>query len=386
MPSNKEQPKQRSRPTRAQTRARLLQAASEVFAERGYDRASLDEVAAAAGLTKGAVYSSFAGKDELFYALMAERIDERLTLVTEAVDRQGTPEAIASDAGSGLVGLISSQADWHLLFIEFWARAVRDPSLREQFARHRRAAREVIARFLEQQAAHVGVDLPAPADQLAVAVLALSNGIAIEHLADPETVDPLIFGMILSLLLQGLGAPTASQADVGVGLEMRSVTATRSDMVLRPLGKGDEAELLRIYATREVSQWWDVPADGFPWTDDPDATRLTIEVEGAIAGLIQFCEQPEPKYRHASIDLFLDPVLHGRGLGTEALRRIVCHLIQDRGHHRVTIDPAVSNVAAIRAYEKVGFRPVGIMRRYERDVGGEGWHDGLLMELLAEDL
>ena len=63
-------PSKRVRPTRAQTRARLLQAAGEVFARRGYDRASLDEVAAAAGLTKGAVYSSFAGKDELFYALM----------------------------------------------------------------------------------------------------------------------------------------------------------------------------------------------------------------------------------------------------------------------------------------------------------------------------
>jgi AcrR family transcriptional regulator len=213
MPSDKRQPKKRSRPTRAQTRARLLKAASKVFAERGYDRASLDDVAAAAGLTKGAVYSSFAGKDELFYALMAERIGERLALVAEAIDRQSTPETMTSDAGSQLVGLISSQADWHLLFIEFWARAVRDPSLREDFARHRRAAREVIARFLEQQAAEVGVDLPAPADQLAVAVLALSNGIAIEHLADPENIDPLIFGVILSLLLQGLGASMAPQAD-----------------------------------------------------------------------------------------------------------------------------------------------------------------------------
>ncbi len=213
MSSDKKQPKKRSRPTRAQTRARLLQAAGEVFAERGYDRASLDDVAAAAGLTKGAVYSSFAGKDELFYALMTERIGERLTLVAEAVERQSRPETMTSDAGSGLMGLISSQVDWHLLFIEFWARAVRDPSLREEFARHRRAAREVIARFLEQQAAQVGVDLPAPADQLAVAVLALSNGIAIEHLADPENIDPSTLGVILSLLLQGLGAPTAPQAD-----------------------------------------------------------------------------------------------------------------------------------------------------------------------------
>ena len=155
-------------------------------------------------------------------------------------------------------------------------------------------------------------------------------------------------------------------------------------MVLRPLATGDEAELRRIHATPEVARWWDLPAEDFPW-DEPEATRLTIEVDGAIAGLIQFGEELEPRYRHASIDLFLDPALHGRGLGTEALRRVVRHLVEERGHHRITIDPATANAAAIRSYEKAGFRRVGVMRRYERDVGGEGWHDGLLMELLADE-
>lgn len=154
-------------------------------------------------------------------------------------------------------------------------------------------------------------------------------------------------------------------------------------LVIRALAEGDEAELLRIHRTPEVARWWDLPDEGFPWTDDSDATRLTIEVDGAVAGLIQFWEEPDPKYRHAGIDLFLDPDLHGRGLGTEAVRRVVRHLIDDRGHHRITIDPAAANAAAIRTYEKVGFRPVGVMQRYERDVGGGGWHDGLLMELLA---
>jgi len=208
MPADKQQQRKRSRPTRAQTRARLLSAASKVFAELGYDRASLDDVAAAAGLTKGAVYSSFAGKDELFFALMTERIGERLALVTNAVEHRSTPAELTSEVGGGLVGLISSQADWHLLFIEFWARAVRDPNLREDFARHRRAARAAIASFLEQQAAQLGAELPASADQLAVAVLALSNGIAIEQLADPETVDPSTLGVILGLLLRGPQAPT----------------------------------------------------------------------------------------------------------------------------------------------------------------------------------
>lgn len=196
-------PKARVRPTRAQTRARLLRAAGEVFAERGYDRASLDDVAAGAGLTKGAVYSNFAGKDELFYALMRERIGERLDLVAEAVDRQATVGDITRDAGDALAKLISAQADWHLLFIEFWSRAVRDPNLRREFARERRSARGLIERVLQERADEAEIELPAPVQQLAVAVLALSNGIAIEHLADPDTVDSSTFGVILRLLLVG---------------------------------------------------------------------------------------------------------------------------------------------------------------------------------------
>ncbi len=154
-------------------------------------------------------------------------------------------------------------------------------------------------------------------------------------------------------------------------------------VLLRPLLAGDEARLLQIHRAPEVVRWWGHPAEGFPWTDEPGCERLTIEVEGAVAGLIQFTEELEPAYRHASIDLFVDPARHGRGVGTLAVGLLVRYLIDAGGHHRVTIDPAASNAAAIRTYEKVGFRAVGVMRRYERDLDGGGWHDGLLMELLA---
>jgi aminoglycoside 6'-N-acetyltransferase len=174
-------------------------------------------------------------------------------------------------------------------------------------------------------------------------------------------------------------------------------------IILRPLAPGDEAELLRIHLTEEVARWWGPPEEAFPW-DEPESTRLTIVVDGAIAGLIQFSEQHEPRYRHAGIDLFLDPALHGRGFGSEAVRRVVRILIEERKHHRITIDPALANTAAIRAYAKAGFKPVGVMRSYERDpplrgagaplrgagpplrgAGDEdaGSHDNLLMELLA---
>jgi aminoglycoside 6'-N-acetyltransferase len=156
-------------------------------------------------------------------------------------------------------------------------------------------------------------------------------------------------------------------------------------LALHPLVPDHAAELLRILQTPEVARWWDAPDPGFPLTDDPESTRLTILHDDAVAGLVQYWEETEPKYRHAAIDVFLDPALHGRGLGAEAVRRVVDLLFDERGHHRITIDPAAANAQAIKAYTKVGFRPVGTMRQYERDTGGDGWHDGLLMELLATD-
>jgi aminoglycoside 6'-N-acetyltransferase len=168
--------------------------------------------------------------------------------------------------------------------------------------------------------------------------------------------------------------------------EHEAVSAESARLVLRPLVKDDEVELLRIHRTPEVALWWDVPDEGFPWSDEPESTRMTIEVDGAVAGMIQFYEERSPKYRHATIDLFLDPALRGRGFGTEAVRRVVRELIEKRGHHRITIDPCTENVAAVRSYEKVGFRPVGVMRRYDRRAGQAQWRDGLLMDLLAEEM
>jgi aminoglycoside 6'-N-acetyltransferase len=160
------------------------------------------------------------------------------------------------------------------------------------------------------------------------------------------------------------------------------VSSRPQTVTVRPLADGDEAELLRIHRTPEVARWWEQPDAAFPW-DEPESVRFTIEVDGRTAGLIQYAEEIEPKYRHASVDIFLDPALHARGVGAEALRQVVRHLIDERGHHRITIDPATDNHAAIRSYENVGFRKVGVMRRSERDADGEGWHDSVLMELIA---
>jgi aminoglycoside 6'-N-acetyltransferase len=159
-------------------------------------------------------------------------------------------------------------------------------------------------------------------------------------------------------------------------------------VVLRPLEPSDRAAMTRILAEPEVARWWiheglDIAVDGI--FDDADEVRLAIEVDGDVAGMIQFSEELTPDYRHAGIDIFVATAFQGRGIGPEAIRLVARHLFEDRGHHRLTIDPAAANDRAIRAYEKVGFRRVGLMRRYERSIDGT-WHDGLLMDMLASEL
>jgi aminoglycoside 6'-N-acetyltransferase len=110
-----------------------------------------------------------------------------------------------------------------------------------------------------------------------------------------------------------------------------------------------------------------------------------IELTGDVVGWIQWQAEEDPDYRHASIDIYVDPAVRGRGIGPDAVATLAHHLFTEHGHHRIEIDPAAHNAAAIRAYTKVGFRPVGITRRSERDSDGT-WHDGLLMDLLADEL
>lgn len=116
-----------------------------------------------------------------------------------------------------------------------------------------------------------------------------------------------------------------------------------------------------------------------------DEKTFVIDADGEVIGAIQFEEEEDPMYRSVGIDLFVTTSLHGQGFGSEAVRVLARHLIEERGHHRLTIDPAADNAAAIRAYEKVGFRRVGVMRGYERGPDGT-FHDGLLMEMLASEL
>lgn len=157
---------------------------------------------------------------------------------------------------------------------------------------------------------------------------------------------------------------------------------------LRPTTAADQADLVAIRKTPEVCERWrgsDLDAEFLDDLASTDLHLLAIEDDvGVVIGAIQWEAEEEPDYRHASIDIYLDPSRHGRGLCTDAVRTLVRYLLKVQRFHRVVIDPAADNGAAIRCYEKVGFRPVGIMREYARGSDGS-WHDGLLMDLLADD-
>ena len=159
-------------------------------------------------------------------------------------------------------------------------------------------------------------------------------------------------------------------------------------VTLRPITLGDAQRLAEIAAEPEIAFWWlglteaDLREKAGP---NEDAMVFVIEEEGEVVGLVEAGEEDDPDYRHANIDIFVSAAHRGQGLGADAIRTLARHLFEDRGHHRIIIDPAATNERAIRSYERVGFKRVGIMRRYERGVDGE-WHDGLLLDLLPEEL
>ncbi|MDX6496160.1 MAG: hypothetical protein QOE17_2146 [Gaiellales bacterium] len=157
-------------------------------------------------------------------------------------------------------------------------------------------------------------------------------------------------------------------------------------LVLRTMERADAAAVRVIAAEPEVARWWgDVSEQELieKAAGAGGVVALVAEVDDRVVGLVQFAEEPDPMYRHATVDLFLSAAYHGGGLGREAVGLVVRHLIDDLGHHRITIDPAAANERAIRCYAAEGFRTVGVMRRYERGPDGS-YHDGVLMELVAD--
>lgn len=190
-------PRQR-RASREDVRRRVLDSARREFAAHGFDGVSLDQIATAAGFSKGAVYSNFATKSELFMALMDESVSARLEAARD-VQLGGPGDRVARRLGDRLIAEFAGDSDWQLLLIEFWLRAMRDPSAREPFVTYRRHMREAIAEEIERK--FPGGDSELTSMEIATTILALSNGLAIERLLDPGAGDERLLGVALDRVL-----------------------------------------------------------------------------------------------------------------------------------------------------------------------------------------
>ena len=147
------------------------------------------------------------------------------------------------------------------------------------------------------------------------------------------------------------------------------------DLELRRFEHADAPAVEALFGEPEVRRWW---ADG----DYDRDGGWVAEVDGRFAGWVQYVEEPYPWYPSVALDIALTSDLHGRGYGRRALKLAIEHFVA-KGHHRFTIDPDPANERAVRCYEAVGFKPVGILRKCERR--DEAWHDALLMDLLASE-
>ncbi len=193
-----------------QTRALLLAAAERVFTRQGFHETSVDQIAEEAGFSKGAVYSNFDGKDELFLGVLERRWDSRAIGVEQRIDPTKPVADQARDAGDAFNDVLRDDPDWSLLLLEFAAHAARHPEVRDRFAARNRHVRQAMADLIESHLDALGLVSPVSTDQLAMILHALGTGIILEQMSDPDGVDTETFGTALSLMFAGLVASNAA--------------------------------------------------------------------------------------------------------------------------------------------------------------------------------
>lgn len=184
-----------------QTRELLLNAAAMVFARRGFHEASVEEIASEAGFSTGAVYSNFAGKEELFLALADREVEKQVAeihAIAEGVEEGG--EA-AAEAGRQFQELLKRDRDWPLLFYEFWSFGVRNARIQGEFAKRRQAVQDALAETLDRLASQLGFELRFPAPMLATAISATLNGLAFERAANPGAISDEVLGEFVAAIL-----------------------------------------------------------------------------------------------------------------------------------------------------------------------------------------
>jgi len=188
----------------ARTRSELIETAATVFAQRGYDGASVEEIAERAGYSHGAVYSNFAGKADLFLAVFEEYMAERareLAATQERLDEEAPLETRARALADQWMERFDADRESVLLHMEFIAHAERDPELAGRFGTRSAALREAIAAYIAHYQQEEGVEAPLPPAELALVLRALGIGLAIEALVSPDAVRPDLYGDFVELLV-----------------------------------------------------------------------------------------------------------------------------------------------------------------------------------------
>ncbi len=198
----------------AHTRSCLMKSAAKIFARRGLQNASIDEVAEDAGFTKGAFYANFKSKEELFLAMLDERFAARLREIDSAVASGESPEAQARQAGEDFVRFLRADSEWQRLFFEFAAYAARNEEFREELVTRYRALRDRITQILERRCEELGLEPPVPLDQVALMTFAMANGIALESLLEPDAVSEDLYGSMLAVFFTGMRTMAQSSAEV----------------------------------------------------------------------------------------------------------------------------------------------------------------------------
>jgi AcrR family transcriptional regulator len=196
--------------SKANTRDRLLAAARRVFARSGFHGASVEEIASEAGFSTGALYSNFDGKEDLFLVLMEREIDEHAREIADAVSARSSVSERARGGAQQWMTMIEREPEVLLLFMEFWAYGVRDAGVRPKVAARFAQVRELLTRLIADSALEFDLELDIPAEQLAVAIDALADGIARQKLADPEAVPDELMGRVIALLLAGATRPAGT--------------------------------------------------------------------------------------------------------------------------------------------------------------------------------
>ncbi len=183
------------------TRERVLEAAAEVFARRGFHGASVEEVAETAGFSKGAVYSNFESKEDLFLALLDQRLDAQMEAFAAAFETEHTPKARLDALSRLRTPTLDSGPDWCLLATEFWLYAARDPKVGPRLAAHRRLARERVARLIETHTHESGGAPAGRPEDLASLLIAIGDGLQMQEYIEPKLNSDDLFRLALALIL-----------------------------------------------------------------------------------------------------------------------------------------------------------------------------------------